>query len=330
MILKVYKRRRDDEMKKVYVARGIDEEAIELLKEKFTVVVNPNDRELTREELKTIAPKYDGILTMLSNNIDKEIIDLAGQCKIFADYSVGYNNFDIEYAKEKGIVMTNTPGVLTNATADLAFALLLAASRRIVESDCYVRDGKFKEWKPKLLLGKETHGKTLGIIGMGRIGEAFVKRAMGFGFEIVYYNRTRKLEMEQAYGLTYLTLDELLKISDFVTIHTPLSKETFHFIGEREIGLMKEDVVFVNTSRGPVVDEKAMIAALDTGKFFGIGLDVYENEPLVPKELMRHRRAVLMPHIGSATEEARKQMAMIAVKNIIEVLEGREPLTPVN
>ncbi len=317
-------------MYKVYVARQVDEEAITLLKEKFIVVVNPNDRELTRHELLEIAPKYDAILTMLSNKIDSEIIDLAKNVKIFADYSVGYNNFDVDYAREKGIIMTNTPGVLTNATADLAFSLLLACCRRIVESDEYVRAGKFKEWKPKLLLGKEIHGKTLGIIGFGRIGQAVAERAKGFGLNIIYSNRTQKKEAEKALGAQYVPFDQLLKESDFISVHTPLTKETTHLIGDREFGLMKEDAIFINTSRGPVVDERALIETLQAGKLFSAGLDVYEFEPNVPVELMKMRNVVIVPHIGSATEEARKNMALIAVNNIIEVLEGRKPISQVN
>jgi glyoxylate reductase len=317
-------------MKKVYVARTLHSEAIEKLKEKFIVVVNPNDRELTRQELIEIVPKYNGILTMLSNKIDREIIDLAKQVEIFADYSVGYNNFDTEYAKEKGIIMTNTPGVLTDATADLAFALFLGATRRIVEADAYVRAGRFKEWKPKLLLGKEIKGKTLGIIGFGRIGQAFAERAKGFGLNIIYSNRSRKQEAEERLGAKHVELEELLKSADFISIHTPLSKETHHLIGENEIKMMKDEAVLINTSRGPVIDEKALIQALKKGKLFSVGLDVYENEPEVPSELIAMRNVVIVPHIGSATEEARKKMAMIAVANIIEVLEGRAPISAVN
>ena len=317
-------------MKKVYVARDIHHEAIEKLREKFDVDVNPNDRELTREELIDIVPKYDGILSMLSNRIDREIIDLATNVEIFADYSVGYNNFDTEYAKEKGIIMTNTPGVLTDATADLAFALFISAARRVVEADSYIRNGLFKEWKPTLLLGKEIRGKTLGVIGFGRIGQAFAERAKGFGVNIVYYNRSRKPDAEERLGASYMELDELLQTSDFISVHTPLSEETHHFIGEREISLMKDDAILINTSRGPVVDEQALIRALQAGKFFSVALDVYENEPEVPSELIAMKNVVLLPHIGSATEETRKKMAMIAANNIIEVLEGRPPISPVN
>ena len=316
-------------MKKVYITRQIDEEAIELLREKYVVDINPNDRELKRQELIEIVPKYDAIITMLSNKIDKEIIDLAKDVLIFADYSVGYNNFDVEYAKKKGIYLTNTPGVLTNVTADLAFSLLLAVTRRVVESDKYVREGRFKEWNPKLLLGKEIYGKTLGIIGLGRIGEAIAQRAKGFGLNVVYYNRTRKPEKEKLLNVRYVSFDELLKVSDFISIHTPLTNETTHLIGEKEIGSMKDDAVLINTARGPIVDEKALINALQMGKLFGVGLDVYENEPNVPKELISMKNVVIVPHIGSATEEARKKMAFIAVNNVIEVLEGGIPINSV-
>ncbi|MEA3423322.1 MAG: NAD(P)-dependent oxidoreductase, partial [Bacillota bacterium] len=200
-------------MKKVYVTRMIDEEAIDLLKEKYEVDINLEDRDSTKNELLNIVAHYDAVLTMLSNKIDKEVIDKAKNVKIFADYSVGYNNFDVDHAKEKGIYLTNTPDVLTNATADLTFSLLLAVSRRIVESDQYVSVGKFKEWKPGLLLGKELYGKTLGIVGFGRIGKAVAKRANGFGLNVIYYNRTRKEDKEL--NSKYVDFDTLLKDSDF-------------------------------------------------------------------------------------------------------------------
>ncbi len=310
-------------MKKVYVTRMIDEEAIDLLKKKYKVDINSKDRDLTKNELLNIAAHYDAVLTMLSNKIDKEVIDNAENVKIFADYSVGYNNFDVDHAKEKGIYLTNTPDVLTNATADLAFSLLLAVARRIVESDAYVSAGRFKEWKPKLLLGKELYGKTIGIVGFGRIGKAVAQRANGFGLNIIYYNRTRKEDKEL--NSKYVDFDTLLKESDFISIHTPLNEETHHLFGKREFELMKDDAVLINTSRGPVIDEEELIKVLKTGKLFGVGLDVYENEPIVPKELINLENVITLPHIGSATNEARKAMAIIAVNNIIQALEGDIP-----
>ncbi len=310
-------------MKKVYVTRMIDEEAIDLLKKKYEVDINLKGRDLTKDELLNIVMNYDAVLTMLSNKIDKEVIDKSKNVKIFADYSVGYNNFDVDYAKEKGIYLTNTPDVLTNATADLALSLLLAVSRRIVESDAYVSDGKFKEWKPKLLLGKELYGKTLGIVGFGRIGQAVAKRANGFGLNIIYYNRTRKEDKEL--NSKYVDFDTLLKESDFISIHTPLNKETYHLFSKREFELMKDDAVLINTSRGAVIDEEGLIRVLKTGKLFGAGLDVYENEPIVPNELINLENVITLPHIGSATNEARKAMAIIAANNIIQALEGEMP-----
>ncbi|MBN2261164.1 MAG: D-glycerate dehydrogenase [Clostridiales bacterium] len=312
-------------MKKVYISRMIDEDAVKLLREKFHVDVNEEDRELTREELLDIAPKYDAILTMLSNKIDKEVIDLAKNVKIFADYSVGFNNFDVAYAKEKGIYLTNTPDVLTNATADLAFSLLLGVARRVVESDDYVRMGLFKEWKPKLLLGKELFGKTLGIVGFGRIGQAVAERAKGFGLKVIYYNRSRKSEVEELYSAKYVSFENLLEESDFISIHTPLSDETYHLFGKEQFDMMKDDAVLVNTSRGPVIDEEALIETLQSARLFGVGLDVYENEPVVPKSLIGMKNVVTLPHIGSATEEARRAMAFIAVNNIIQALDGEVP-----
>ncbi len=312
-------------MKKVYITRAIDQEATDLLKDHFEVTVNPHDRELTREELLEVVPHYQGIITMLSNRIDEEILDRAKEVEIFANYAVGYNNFDVAGAKKRGILMSNTPGVLTDATADLAFALLLASARRLTESDRYVARGDFKEWHPKLLLGKELKGRTLGIIGFGEIGQAVAKRGRGFGMKVVYYNRTPRKAAAEALGAEYLDFEELLKRSDFISLHTPLSEATRHLIDARAISLMKDDVVFVNTSRGPIVDEQALIEALSAGKFFGVGLDVYEHEPVVPGALIDCERVINVPHIGSATVTARRAMAMLAAGNVIAALRGEAP-----
>jgi len=312
-------------VKKVYIARAVDSEAVDLLREHFEVTVNPNDRELTREELLELVPHYHGFLSMLSNRIDEEVLERAKMVEIFANYAVGYNNFDVAAAKKRGILMSNTPGVLTDATADMAFALLLGAARRLTESDRYVARGLFKEWHPKLLLGRELKGQTLGIIGFGEIGQAVAARARGFGMRIVYHNRSQKKEAAMALGAQYLEMDTLLQTADFISVHTPLSEATHHLIDQRAIDLMKDEVVFVNTSRGPVVDEKALISALERGKFFGVGLDVYEEEPRVPQALIDCERVINVPHIGSATVTARRAMAMMAAKNIIAALSGKEP-----
>lgn len=313
------------ERKKVYVTRMIPEEGINKLKKYFDVEVNEFDRELTYEELKEKIKGKDGVLCLLSDRIDAELMDTEPKVKIFANYAVGYNNMDVKAAKEKNVLLTNTPDVLTDATADLAWALLFATARRVVEGDRYIREGKFKKWSPQLLLGRDVTGKTLGIIGAGRIGRAFAKRAKAFNMEILYYNRSRKEDFEKKLGARYVSMDELLKNSDFISLHTPLTKETVHLIGEREFEMMKKTAILINTSRGPVVDEKALVNALKNKEIWGAGLDVFENEPAVREELMGLDNVVMCPHIGSATYETRVKMAIMAADNIIAALNGHIP-----
>lgn len=313
------------ERKKVYVTRRIPEEGINKLKKYFDVEVNELDRELTYGELKEKIKGKDGILSQLSDRIDSELMDIEPKVKIFANYAVGYNNMDVKAAKERNVLLTNTPDVLTDATADLAWALLFATARRVVEGDNYIREGKFKRWSPKLLLGRDISGKTLGIIGAGRIGRAFARRAKGFNMEILYYNRNRKENFEKELGAVYVSMDELLKKSDFVSLHTPLTNETVHLIGERELEMMKKTAILINTSRGPVVDEKALVNALKSRKIWGAGLDVFENEPKIEKELLELDNVVMCPHIGSATYETRVKMAIMAADNIIAALKGNVP-----
>lgn len=318
------------ERKKVYVARIIPNEAIKLLKEHFDVELNMEDRTLTKDEFIERIRDKDGVLCTLVDSVDKDTMEAAPKVKIFANYAVGYNNIDIAEAQKRGVIVTNTPGVLTDTTADLAFSLLMAVSRRIIEADEYTRAGKFKEWSPTLFLGQDIFNKTLGIIGAGRIGKTLAKRGMGFDMKVLYYNRKRDMEFEKEYNAKWVELDALLRESDFVSIHVPLTKETRHMIGEREFKLMKSTSILINTARGPVVDEKALVKALKQGDIWGAGLDVFENEPEIEEELKKLKNVVLLPHIGSASIETRTNMGLMAARNIIEVLEGRKPINPVN
>ncbi len=312
------------ERKKVLVTRKISEEGINKLREHFDVEVNEFNREYTYEELRKKVKGKDGVLCLLSDKIDGEIMDIETRVKIFANYAVGYNNMDVEAAKSRNVYLSNTPGVLTDATADIAWALLFAAARRVVEGDRYIREGEFLGWSPTLLLGRDVSGKTIGIIGAGRIGRAVALRAIAFNMKILYYNRTRKEEFEKETGAKYVTFEELLEQSDYVTIHTPLTKETTHMISDKELDMMKDTAILINTSRGPVVDEKALVKALKEKKIWGAGLDVYEKEPEVEEELKSLSNVVLCPHLGSATDETRIKMAVMAADNIIAVLKDRE------
>jgi glyoxylate reductase len=244
--------------------------------------------------------------------------------------AVGYDNVDVEASAERGIVVTNTPGVLDETTADVAFMLLLAAARRLGEGERLLRAGRWEWWGPKQLMGRDVWGKRLGIVGFGRIGQAVARRARGFGMEVLYHNRSRKEEAEQELGARYVEFDELLETVDFVSVHTPLTDETHHLIGPKELGRMKPTAVLVNTSRGPVVDEAALADALAAGRIFAAGLDVYEEEPKVHPKLLELENVVLAPHIGSASVETRDRMAALAAENLAAVLRGEDPKTPVN
>ncbi len=315
---------------KVFLTRKIPEDGIRILKEaNLDIKIFPEDRIPTKEEIIEGAKDADALISLLTDKIDAEIMDAAPNLKVIGNYAVGYNNIDVEYAKKKGIVVTNTPGVLTDATADLAFALILAAARRVVEGDKFMRDGKFKGWAPMLLLGKDVWGATLGIIGAGRIGQALGIRAKGFNMKILYYSRKRKEEFEMATRAKYVELDELLRESDIISIHVPLTEDTWHLIDKREFEIMKDGAILINTSRGEVVNEEAMIEALKSGKLFAAGLDVYYNEPNVNPELYKLKNVVLTPHIGSATESTRRKMAEMVCSDVVRVLKGEEPINRV-
>lgn len=315
--------------KKIFITREISGKAIDFLSNHFDVKVNSDDRVLLREELIENIKDVDGVLCLLQDIIDKDIIDNASKAKIFANYAVGYNNIDVKYAREKGIIITNTPGVLTDTTAELAWALLLSVARRVVEADKYVREGKFTEWKPNLYLGQDITGKTLGIIGAGSIGKAFAKRSLGYDMKIIYHNRKRDLAFEEEFKARWVDKETLCKDSDIISIHVPLTEETRYLITKKELDIMKETAMIINTARGPVIEEKALYEALKNKKIWGAGLDVYEKEPEIYPGITELDNVVLAPHIGSATVETRERMAMMAAMNIEAVLNGREPITPV-
>lgn len=317
-------------MFKVYVTRMIPEEGIELLKKYCEVEINPEDRPLKREELLDVIKDKDAVVTQLNEKVDAEFFDSAKNLKIVANYAVGFDNIDLKEATKRRIYVTNTPDVLTNATAELAWALLFTAARRVVEADKFTREGKFTGWAPNLFLGKAVTGKTLGVIGAGRIGQAFAKMSKGFEMKILYTANTPKEEFEKETGAKYVDLETLLKESDFVSLHVPLTPHTRHLIGEKELKLMKKTAILINTARGPVVDEKALVNALKNKDIYAAGLDVYEKEPEITEELKALDNVVILPHIGSATDEARRDMAVLVAQNIIDVIEGRTPRTLVN
>jgi glyoxylate reductase len=311
---------------KVFVTYKIPEDGLKLLKEKYELDVYEGEEFLTKEEMMNRVKDADAVITQLRDPVDKEFIDAGKKLKIIANYAVGFNNIDVEYAKSKRIYVTNTPGVLTEATADIAWALILAVARKIIPADKFVREGKFKGWKPKLFLGYEIYGKILGIIGMGRIGQAVARRATGFGMKILYHNRKRLPDkVEKLYNATYVDLETLLKTSDFISVNVPLTDETYHLLDEKRLHLLKPNAILVNTARGPVVDEKALYKLLKEGKIAGAGFDVYENEPLLTPGLEKLDNVVLLPHIGSATFETRSKMSIMVAENVIDALEGRKP-----
>lgn len=315
----------------VYVTRKIPEAGLDLLREACgTVAVNPQDRVLTREELVEAVRGRDGVLCLLTDTVDAAVLDAARGARVFANYAVGFDNIDVAAATARGIAVTNTPGVLTDATSDLAWALLFSAARRIPEADAFTRAGRFNGWAPMLLLGADITGRTLGIVGAGRIGTAVALKSAGFRMRVLYTDPCVNDALETAVGARRVPLDQLLAESDFVSLHVPLASGTTHLIGAAELRRMKPTAVLVNTSRGPVVDESALVEALRTGTIAAAGLDVYENEPALAAGLVDLPNAVLAPHIGSATIETRTRMAVMAAENVVAVLRGDRPANCVN
>ncbi len=315
----------------VLVTVNLPEDLLAPVAQAHAVTVHRHHRPMAYDDIASAIHDKHGLLCMITDRVDQALLDRAPQLKVVANFGVGYNNIDAAAAAKRRIPVTNTPGVLTDATADLAFALILALGRRLVQGDRHTRQGKFRFWAPFYFLGSGVSGKTLGIVGMGRIGAAVAKRAAGFGMPVLYHNRHRlDRETERALGVRYCTLEALLAQSDFVSLHVPLTAETRHLIGAEQLALMKPGAFLINTARGEVVDEKALLKVLQAGKIGGAGLDVYENEPLLTPGLSALDNVVLLPHVGSATEETRRAMGAIAVKNLIAGLEGRLPPNCVN
>jgi glyoxylate reductase len=315
----------------IFLTRPLSGQIMKKLEKRFRLSFNRQERPLTKREIIQDAKNKFAMITMLSDRIDAEVIENCPMLRVIANYAVGYDNIDLEAAKKHGVVVTNTPGVLTETTADLAWALIMAISRRVIEGDRLVRSGKWSGWSPTQLLGNDVFGKTLGIIGMGRIGQAVARRACGFGMKVIYHSRhSLKFGIEKAVGAARRPLNDLLMRSDFVSLHIPLTAETYHLIGAKELAKMKKTAYLINTARGAVVDEAALVRALDRETIAGAGLDVFEAEPRVHPGLARLNNVVLLPHLGSASHETRIKMGEIVIKNICAVLQGRKAPAQVN
>lgn len=318
-------------MYNVFVTRRLPGTALEKLCAHCNVTVNPEDRNITKEELIATVANQDALISMLSDPVDAEVIGAGQKLKVIANYAVGFNNIDIAAASQRNIPVCNTPDVLTNASADFAWALLMSTARRVIEGDTMTRTGQFTGWAPELLLGVEIYGKTLGIVGAGRIGQAVAKRALGFDIRTLYHNRTRlPHSVEQELKMEYVDLETLLKEADFVSLHCPLTPETKHLIGRSELESMKKTAILINTARGPVVDEIALVRALQEGVIWGAGLDVFEDEPALKPGLAELHNVVLAPHIASAAVETRSKMVEMVVDDVLAALEGRKPRNLVN
>ncbi len=310
---------------RVLITRPIPEPGPSLVAQRAgRVEIGEHDQPMPREELLERVRGADAVLCLLNDKIDAAVLDAAQGCRIFANMAVGYNNIDVAAATERGIAVTNTPGVLTEATADLTWALILGVSRRVAEGDREMRAGRFPGWGPLYMLGGDVSGRTLGLVGPGRIATAVAERAVGFKMTLVYHGRKPAPALE-ALGATRLELDDLLRTSDFVSLHVPLTPETRHLIDARRLALLKPTAYLINTARGEVIDEAALVDTLKGGRIAAAGLDVYEREPLMADGLAGCENALLLPHLGSATVATRASMSRIAAENVVAVLEGRRP-----
>lgn len=317
-------------MKKVIFFNDVPGKAADWLKSKnYSVKILNRKICENRKRLVEQVKNADAIIPLLADKIDKELIYAMPKCKVIANYAVGYNNIDIEYAENKKIIVTNTPDILTDATADVTIGLLLTCCRKFILSDNFMRQSKFTGWMPELMLGYDLKNKIFGVIGAGRIGIAAAERAKAFGCKIIYYNRSAKPTFEKEYDAKKVSLNFLMKNADFISVHVPLNEKTFHLIDKKMLRLMKPNAVFINTARGEVVDEKSLIELLKKHKIYSAGFDVYEDEPKVNPELLKLDNVVLLPHIGSATLETRSEMGMLCAKNIHNVLSNKKPITPV-
>ncbi|OGD46171.1 D-glycerate dehydrogenase [Candidatus Bathyarchaeota archaeon RBG_16_48_13] len=316
---------------RVLVTRQPLGNSLDRLEKIAEVRLNREDRPMTMEEILEGVKDCDGLISLPYDRVDGELMDASGRLKVISNHAVGYDNIDVEAATKRGIMVTNTPDVLTETTADLAWALILATARRLTEAERYLRDGRWESWSPSLLVGTDVHGRVLGILGMGRIGAAVARRAQGFRMKVLYSDVFRNEKAEKELGIEYADLKRVLKESDFVSVHVPLMPSTHHFIGERELNQMKRSAIIVNTSRGPVVDEMALYRALNERRIAGAGLDVFESEPIDQENpLLRLDNVVLVPHIGSASRDTRIAMGDLAVENMMAALRGRIPPSLVN
>ena len=316
---------------KIFVTRKIPESGINLLKKYHQVKIYPKDKVISKKDLIKGVKWCDALLCLLTDKIDSKVMDANPDLKVISNYAVGVDNIDIKAATKRNIPVTNTPGVLTDAVAEHTFALIISIARRIPESDRFTRTGKYKGWEPMLMLGMELKGKTLGIIGLGRIGSGVAERtAKGMGMNVLYNDVKRNPKFERKYKAKYASLNTLLKKADIVSLHVPLLPSTRHLISAKQLRMMKKTAYLINTSRGPVVDEKALVKALKRKEIAGAGLDVYESEPKLAAGLAKLDNVVLTPHIASGTIETREAMSELAAKNILAVLNGKKPLNLVN
>ncbi|MBX3330993.1 MAG: D-glycerate dehydrogenase [Nitrospira sp.] len=306
----------------LYITRLLPQPVLDVISGQYRVLAEPTDRPPTVEELRHGFAEAQAVICTLTDRIDVSVLSHATKLRIIANYAVGYNNIDLPAAAQRGIIVTNTPDVLTDATADLTWALLLALARRVVEGDAWVRTGHWPGWTPTQMLGADVSGKRLGIIGMGRIGQAVAQRAAGFRMSVIYAGR-QSVSSPPGVSWVWRTLDEVVAESDFLSLHVPLTETTRHLIDRRRLAMMKPTAFLINTSRGPVIDEAALLSALETQTIAGAGLDVYEQEPVVPARLTLLSNVVLLPHLGSATRETRVRMGLICLDNIAAVLSGR-------
>ncbi len=315
---------------KIFITREIPKPGIDVLKKECTIEMNPHDRVLSKEEIIKGVKGKDGLLCLLTDPIDKDVIAAEPNLKMIASYAVGYDNIDVAAATELGIPVSNTPGVLTQTTAELAWALLFSVSRRIVEGDMFTRQGQFNGWAPMLLLGQDISQKTLGVVGTGRIGTAFALKSKGFDMRVLYTDEQKNEQLERELDAKQVPLSTLLKESDFISLHVPLTKATYYLIDEKELKSMKTTAVLINTSRGPIIRETALIKALKEHWIFGAGLDVYEKEPVISDELKSLKNVILQPHTGSGTFETRAKMALMAADNLLIGIKGGVPPNCIN
>lgn len=315
----------------VYITRQIPDAGIDVLRDAgIEVKINPEDRPLSREELLAEVSRAEAVLCLLTDRIDAEVFDAAPEIKGFANYAVGFDNLDVPEATKRGVPLSNTPGVLTDATADLAWALLFGVARRVVESDTVMRRGEWKGWGPLQFIGGDITGRTLGIVGAGRIGTAVALKSRGFNMSVLYSGKRTNEVLETSLGASRVSFETLIAESDFVSVHVPLNESTRHLIDSSVLAAMKDSAYLINTSRGPVIDEAALVEALRNGAIAGAGLDVYENEPIPMAGLVDLPNVVVTPHVGSATHETRDAMGMMAARNILAMLAGEKPETCLN